>query len=142
VTIPARISIVTIGVADVARSAVFYQKLGWERCASSMDEIVWFRTADSYLGIFGWNDLAEDARIEDTSHGGFGGITLAINVETPEMVDPAIAEAVAAGGSVLKPGTTLPFGYGGYFADPDGHPWEVCYNADFPFGPDGHIVID
>ena len=141
-SVPARISIVTIGVADVARSAAFYEHLGWERCASSMDEIVWFRTADSYLGIFGWNDLAADALIEDASRGGFGGITLAINVETPEMVDQAIADAVAAGGSILKPGTDLPFGYGGYFADPDGHPWEVCYNAGFPFGPDGRIVID
>ena len=48
---------------------------------------------------------------------------------------------VAAGGSILKPGTVLPFGYGGYFADPDGHPWEVCYNTDFPFSDDGRIVI-
>ncbi|HEX5012613.1 MAG TPA: VOC family protein [Candidatus Limnocylindrales bacterium] len=141
-TVPARISIVTIGVADVTRSVAFYERLGWERCASSMDEIAWFRTADSYLGIFGWNDLAEDANLKDASRGGFGGITLAINVETKEMVDEAIAEALAAGGSVLKPGTELPFGYGGYFADPDGHPWEVCYNAGFPFGPDGRIRID
>ena len=141
-TVPARISIVTIGVADVARSAAFYEALGWERCSSSMDEIAWFRTADSYLGIFGWTDLAEDAGLEDASRGGFGGITLAINVETPELVDSSLAEAVAAGGSILKPGTDLPFGYGGYFADPDGHPWEVRYNRGFPFGPDGRIVID
>jgi predicted lactoylglutathione lyase len=141
-TVPARISLVTIGVADVARSASFYEQLGWERCASSMDEIVWFRTADSYLGIFGWTDLAEDARIADASRGGFGGITLAINVETQALVDWCLAEAVAAGGSILKPGTDLPFGYGGYFADPDGHPWEVCYKTGFLFGPDGRIVID
>lgn len=141
-SVPARISIVTIGVADVARSAAFYEAIGWERCSSSMDEIVWFRTADSYLGIFGWHDLAEDARIDDESRGGFGGITLAINVESAEMVDEALDEAVAAGATILKPGTDLPFGYGGYFADPDGHPWEVCYNAGFPFGPDGRIVID
>ena len=64
-TIPARISIVTIGVADVARSARFYEALGWERCSSSMDEIVWLRTADSYLGIFGWHDLAEDAKVAE-----------------------------------------------------------------------------
>ena len=108
-TVPARISIVTLGVADVARSAAFYEALGWERCASSMDEIVWFRTADSYLGIFGWTDLAE---------------------------------AAAAGATILKPGTELPFGYGGYYADPDGHPWEVCYNPGFPFRPDGRIIID
>ena len=58
------------------------------------------------------------------------------------MVDEALDQAVAAGGMILKPGTQLPFGYGGYFADPDGHPWEVCHNLDFPFRPDGRITID
>ena len=140
--LPARVSIITIGVADVARSVAFYQRLGWERCSSSMDEIAWFRTADSYLGIFGWTDLAEDTRLEDASRGGFSGITFAINVETPEMVDEGLDLAIAAGATLLKPGTDLPFGYGGYFADPDGHAWEVCWNRDFPFGPDGRIVID
>ena len=140
-SVPARISIVTLGVADVGRSAAFYEKLGWERCASSMDEIVWFRTADSYLGLFGWTDLAEDANLVSPTRGSFGGITLAINVETRDAVDAALDEAVAAGGTILKPGTVLPFGYGGYFGDLDGHPWEVCYNADFPFRDDGRIVI-
>jgi predicted lactoylglutathione lyase len=141
-TIPARLNIVTIGVADVARSVRFYQALGWERCSSSMDEIAWFRTADSYLGIFGWHDLAEDADFFEPTRGSFGGITLAINIESEEAVDAALDEAVAAGGTILKPGTELPFGYGGYFADPDGHPWEVCYNPSFPIGPDGRITID
>ena len=141
-TVPARISIVTLGVVGVARSVRFYETLGWQRCASSMKEIAWFRTADSYLGLFGWQDLADDANLLDATRGSFGGITLAINVETADAVDAALEEAVAAGGTILKPGTELPFGYGGYFADPDGHPWEVCWNADFPFGPDGRIVID
>jgi predicted lactoylglutathione lyase len=78
----------------------------------------------------------------DATRGSFGGITLAINVETADAVDAALDEAVAAGGTILKPGTELPFGYGGYFADPDGHPWEVCYNPSFPIGPDGRITID
>ena len=140
--IPARISIVTLGVQDVARSARFYEALGWERCRSSMDEIAWFRTADSYLGIFGWRDLAEDAQLYEPSRGSFGGITLAINVENAEMVDAALDQAIAAGATLLKPGTDLPFGYGGYFADPDGHAWEVCWNRDFPIGLDGRITID
>jgi len=140
-SVPARISIVTLGVADVARSVRFYQALGWERCASSMDGIAWFRTADSYLGLSGWKDLADDANLVDATRGSFGGITLAINVETRDMVDSALDEAVAAGGRILKPGTDLPFGYGGYFADPDGHPWEVCHNPGFPFRPDGRIEI-
>lgn len=141
-SIPARISIVTIGVADVARSVAFYEALGWQRCSSSMDEISWFRTADSYLGIFGWRDLADDANLVEPTRGTFGGITLAINIESPEAVDAALDEAVAAGGTLLKAGTELPFGYGGYFADPDGHAWEICYNPSFPIGPDGRITID
>jgi predicted lactoylglutathione lyase len=140
--VPARISIVTLGVTDVARSVAFYEALGWERRASSMAEIAWFRTADSYLGIFGWMELAQDANLLGATRGSFGGITLAINVESADAVDAALDEAVAAGGTILKPGTQLPFGYGGYFADPDGHPWEVCHNRDFPFGPDGRIQID
>lgn len=140
-TIPARLSIVTLGVADVARAEAFYRHLGWERCASSMTEIAWFRTADTYLGLFGLADLAEDARVEDATRRGFGGITLAINVESREMVDASLNAAVAAGGTIMKPGTDLPFGYGGYFADPDGYPWEVCYNPGFPIGEDGRITI-
>ena len=140
-SIPARLSIVTIGVADVARSIQFYETLGWQRCASSTDEIAWFRTADSDLGIFGWQDLADDANLVESTRDSFGGITLAINIEGPAAVDAALDEAVAAGGTILKPGTELPFGYGGYFADPDGHSWEVCYNPSFPIGPSGRIAI-
>jgi len=73
--------------------------------------------------------------------GSFGGITLAINVERPEDVDAAIAAAVEAGGSVLKPGTDAVFGRSGYFADPDGYPWEVAYNPEFPIGDDGRLTI-
>ena len=141
-TIPARISIVTLGVEDVARSVAFYEALGWKRASSSMDEIAWFRTADSWLGLFGRNDLAADANLAaspERDH--FRDVTLAINVESAAAVDEALAEAVAAGGSLLKPGTDLPFGYGGYFADPDGHAWEICYNPSFPITPDGRIEI-
>jgi uncharacterized protein len=140
-TVPARISIVTIGVADVARSVAFYEALGWERADASMAEIAWFRTADSWLGIFGADDLAADANLTGASRGSFGGVTLAINVETVEAVDEALGAAARAGGSLLKPGTELPFGYGGFFADPDGHAWEVCYNPSFPIGADGRIEI-
>ena len=140
-SVPARISIVTLGVTDVARSVTFYERLGWQRASASMDEIAWFRTADTWLGIFGWDDLAEDANLRDARRGGFSGVTLAINVESADMVDAALEAAVTAGGSLLKPGTELPFGYGGYFADPDGHAWEVAHNPSFPIGPDGRIEI-
>jgi hypothetical protein len=107
---------VTLGVRDLPRSVAVYEAIGWD-------------------------DLAADANLLPPSRGSFGGITLAINVEAPAVVDDALEAAVAAGGSVLKPGTDLVFGYGGRFADPDGHPWEVCYNPSFLIGLDGRIEI-
>ena len=130
--IPARLSIVTLAVADVARSGTFYQSLGWERCASSMDAIAWFRLTGSFLGIFGADALAEDAGLAGATRGRFGGITLAINVETEAAVGAALDAAVAAGATLLKPATRADWGgLSGYFADPDGHRWEVAYNPDF-----------
>src|SRR5258708_8919333 len=134
-TVPARISIVTLGVVDVARSVRFYETLGWQRCASSMKEIAWFRTADSYLGLFGWQDLADDANLTDATRGSFGGITLAINVETADEVDAALDEAVVAGGTVLQPGTEPPFGYGGLLRGPRGPPLARARDAGLPFRP-------
>ena len=141
--VPARISIVTLGVADVARSVRFYEALGWQRASASMDEIAWFRTADTWLGIFGLDDLAADANLQGATRGGFGGITLAINVETEQAVTDALDAAVAAGGTLLKAAERMDWGgFSGYFADPDGHPWEVAFNPFFPIGPDGSITID
>jgi predicted enzyme related to lactoylglutathione lyase len=120
----------------------FYQALGWQKASSSIPGVIqWFRTADTNLGLFPYEELAADAEITAPERGTFGGITLAINVETPEGVDAALAAAVEAGGSVLKPGTDAPFGRSGYFADPDGYPWEVAYNRDFPIGNDGRLTI-
>ena len=141
-TIPARLGIVTLGVADLPRSVAFYAKLGWERCASSSDEIAWFRTADTHVGLFPWHELAEDARLPAEPRARFGGITLAINVDAPESVAVALETAVAAGGTLLKPATVMDWGgTSGYFADPDGHPWEVAHNPHFPIGPDGRLHI-
>jgi len=141
-TIPARLGLVTLGVADLDRSVAFYQALGWQNASSSIEGVIqWFRTADTNLGLFPYQDLADDAQITSPERGSFGGITLAINVERPEDVDAAIAAAVEAGGSVLKPGTDAVFGRSGYFADPDGYPWEVAYNPEFPIGDDGRLTI-
>jgi catechol 2,3-dioxygenase-like lactoylglutathione lyase family enzyme len=142
-TIPARLSIVTLGVADLARSIAFYEALGWERKSSSMDgSISWFGTADTSIGLFPWDELAEDARLPAEPRAGFGGITLAINVETPEEVAPALEAAVAAGATLLKPSTVADWGgTSGYFADPDGHPWEIAYNPGFPIDADGRVRI-
>ena len=141
-TVPARLGIVTLGVADLARSIAFYEALGWERCTSSSEEITWFRTADTHIGLFPWDELAEDAHLPPERREGFGGITLAINVDAADEVAPALAAAVAAGGTLLKPATLLDWGgTSGYVADPDGHPWEIAHNPSFPIGEDGRLHI-
>jgi catechol 2,3-dioxygenase-like lactoylglutathione lyase family enzyme len=141
-TIPARLGIVTLGVADLPRSMAFYSALGWERCASSSEAIAWFRTADTNIGLFPWHELAEDARLPGEPRARFGGITLAINVDAAEDVQPALDAAVAAGGTLLKPATVTDWGgTSGYFADPDGHPWEIAHNPFFPIGQDGRVHI-
>jgi catechol 2,3-dioxygenase-like lactoylglutathione lyase family enzyme len=142
VSVPARISIVTLGVDDVARSKAFYEALGWVVAGTVGDEICWFRTADSYLGLFDRESLARDAGLRSEPTAEFGGITLAINVESEAAVDAAFEAAQAAGARILKPAEGTDWGgYSGYFADPDGHPWEVAHNPSFPIDEDGRITI-
>jgi catechol 2,3-dioxygenase-like lactoylglutathione lyase family enzyme len=141
-TIPARLGIVTLGVADLSRSVAFYEALGWERCASSSDAIAWFRTADTHIGLFPWHELAEDARLPAEPRAPFGGITLAINVDAADEVAPYLDAVVAAGGRLLKPATVMDWGgTSGYAADPDGHPWEIAHNPDFPIDAEGRVHI-
>jgi catechol 2,3-dioxygenase-like lactoylglutathione lyase family enzyme len=141
-SVPARLSIVTLGVDDVARSRTFYEALGWDVAGAVGEEICWFRTSDSYVGLFGREDLARDAGLRSEPTAEFGGITLAINVENEEAVTAALEAAMTAGGRILKPGTRMDWGgFSGYFADPDGHPWEVAYNPTFPIDEDGRITI-
>jgi len=142
-SVPAKINIVTLGVADIERAAAFYSALGWERCASGGDEITWFRTNGAYLGLFGYASLAADADLPPEPRAPFGGITLAINVGAEHAVTDALDAAVAAGGTLLKAAERMDWGgFSGYFADPDGHPWEVAFNPFFPIGADGSITID
>jgi catechol 2,3-dioxygenase-like lactoylglutathione lyase family enzyme len=142
VSVPARISIVTLGVDNLARSKAFYEALGWEVAGTAGDEICWFRTADSYLGLFDRESLARDAGLRSEPTAEFGGITLAINVESEAAVDAAFEAAQAAGARILKPAEGTDWGgYSGYFADPDGHPWEVAHNPSFPIDEDGRITI-
>ncbi len=141
-SVPARIGIVTLGVDSLARSKAFYEALGWEVAGAVGDEICWFKTADSYLGLFDRESLARDAGLRSEPTAEFGGITLAINVENEAAVDAAFEAAQGAGARILKPAERTDWGgYSGYFADPDGHPWEVAYNPSFPIGDDGRITI-
>ena len=141
-TVPARINIVTLGVANLPRSVAFYEALGWQRCASSQEAIAWFRTGGSYLGLFPRDHLAADAAVAPGDPGQFSGVTLAINVPTEAEVDGALDAAIAAGARLQKPATRADWGgLSGYFADPDGHAWEVAYNPFFPIDAEGRITI-
>ena len=140
--VPAGMSIVTFGVSDLERSRRFYEALGWERTSSGDATIWWFRTADSYLRLFGYESLADDANLPITSPPPFGGVTLAICVDSEEAVIAAIEQAQKAGARVLKPPQKAEWGgFSGYFADPDHYPWEVAFNPHFPIRTDGRVFI-
>lgn len=134
--VPARISIVTLGVADLPRATAFYRALGWEPTPYSTDEITFIDTAGSMLALFPTDELAADARLGPPAPNGFRGVTLAINVGSDDDVQRVLAEAEAAGATIVKPAEQSPFfaGLDGYFTDPDGHVWEVAHNPDLPLG--------
>ena len=131
--VPAHLSVVTLGVADVAASTMFYEALGWQRLGASQDSISFFQLGHVVLGLYGREPLAEDAQVAHVGSG-FRGVTLAINVGSPAAVDAMAEVWVAAGARVVKPPQAAEWGgYSGYVADPDGHLWELAHN---PFSPD------
>lgn len=138
-TVPAMISLVTLGVRDVPASTRFYESLGFGLSPSSVEgEVSFFRTSGGLLGLYGEADLAADARAEPRTTQGFRGVTVSINVDSPASVDSALAAAAAAGATIPQPGHAAEWGgYTGYFADPDGHLWEVAHNPFWTLGPDG-----
>jgi catechol 2,3-dioxygenase-like lactoylglutathione lyase family enzyme len=143
--VPARLSIVTLGVADLERSARFYRDLGWEQRGDLAEGITWFRTSGTWVGLFGHEALAEDVGLEATPQHdlpAYRGITLAINLGSPNAVDLAFARVHEVGGRIVKPAEPTPWGgYSGYFADPDGHLWEIAHNPFFPIDEHGRIEI-
>ena len=121
-----RISLITLGVADVARSRVFYEALGWRASRASQPDVAFFQANGWALALFSREALAQDAYVENSAPG-FSGIALAHNGRTKAEVDEVHAAAVAAGAKPVKmPHETVWGGYSGYFADPDGHLWEVA----------------
>jgi predicted lactoylglutathione lyase len=137
---PAAVSLITLGVRDVAVATAFYESLGFRPSSASVPgEVTFFHNAGSILAVWSAAELATDAAVPaGTPVAGFRGVSLAINVESPEAVDAALAAAVAAGASVARPAVGTDWGgYNGYFADPDGHLWEVAHNPGWPLGPDG-----
>jgi catechol 2,3-dioxygenase-like lactoylglutathione lyase family enzyme len=134
-----RISLVTLGVADLDRSRAFYEALGWEGRDTGGD-VVFFQAGGAILGLWDRRLLAEDSGQRDS--GGWGGITLAHNVGSPEEVDALLAEARAAGATIARPATPTEWGgYSGVFTDPDGHAWEVAHNPYWTLAEDGSIRL-
>ena len=136
-----RISIVTLGVADLSRSRGFYERLGWKPSMAETEGIVFFQTGGMALALYPREELAKDASIASDGNG-FTGITVAYNARTRAEVDSVLEEAKAAGARILKPAQEAFWGgYSGYFADPDGFLWEVAWNPFFPIAEDGSIQI-
>jgi hypothetical protein len=135
-----RVSLVTLGVRDLARARRFYEALGWTTRAGADDDVVFFQAGGLVLGLWGREELAADSGVEDA--GGWGGVTLAHNVRSPSDVDAVIEEARAAGATITRePGETFWGGYSGAFADPDGHAWEVAHNPGWTLADDGAVVL-
>jgi catechol 2,3-dioxygenase-like lactoylglutathione lyase family enzyme len=134
-----RVTLITLGVADVEAAKAFYERLGW-RVGLYLEETAFFQAGGSIVTLWSREKLAEDSGVTD--RGGWGGITLAHNVRYPEEVDQVIEEARAAGATISRePATTFYGGYAGVFLDPDGHPWEVAHNPGFPLAEDGSISL-
>ena len=136
------ISLVTLGVRDIERSRRFYQDgLGWPLSSASTEDVAFFHTGGVVLALYKRVLLAADANLSPEGSG-FVGMALAHNVATRELVDAALKTAIAAGATLLKPATDGKWGgYSGYFADPDGFPWEIAWNPGFPLREDGTIAL-
>jgi uncharacterized protein len=136
-----RISLITLGVEDVERATEFYERLGWKRSSVSQGEVTFIQLKGTVLALFSRAALAADAKVENTPKG-FSGVTLAHNVASETGVDAVYKYAVACGATAVKlPEKVFWGGYSGYFADPDGHLWEVAYNPFFPQDASGHLVL-
>jgi catechol 2,3-dioxygenase-like lactoylglutathione lyase family enzyme len=136
-----RISVVTLGVEDLARSRRFYEQgLGWKR-GNASEEVVFYQAGGMVLALFPRRHLAEDAAVSPEG-AGFGGITIAYCARDRAEVEAVLAAAAKAGARILKPARDVFWGgYAGYFADPDGHPWEVAWNPHWTLAEDGGICL-
>jgi catechol 2,3-dioxygenase-like lactoylglutathione lyase family enzyme len=136
-----RVGVITLGVPDLANARAFYEALGWKSGAKPGDDVVFFQAGGMVLALWDRALLAEDSAVSDG--GGWGGVTLAHNVGSPEEVDAVIEEARAAGATIgCEPATTFWGGYSGVFVDPAGHPWEVAHNPHWGVTADGDVVLN
>jgi predicted lactoylglutathione lyase len=138
------LTVVTLGVRDVPASSRFYEALGFERkVRATGDEISFIAAGGVVIGLWSWDKLAADAVVPlEPRPPAFRGVTLAWNCATPAEVDAAFAKAISVGGRLLrKPETTDYGGYRGYFADPDGHVWEVVQAPGMELTDDGRLIL-
>ena len=139
-----RFTVVTLGVGDMHRSIAFYEALGFARKFRATGEAVaFFDTGGTVLGLFPWADLAHDAMLPDNPRPQtFRGVTLAWNCNSTEEVDTVLAFALSKGASLLKAAHKTDYGgYSGYFADPNGHPWEVVVAPNIEVGDDRRVHL-
>ncbi len=135
-----RVSLITLGVADIGKARAFYEGLGWSTGAEPGDDVVFFQAGGMVVALWDRAKLAADSGVADS--GGWGGVTLAHNVRSPAEVDEAIEQARGAGATIgREPGETFWGGYSGIFIDPDGYPWEVAHNPRWTIGDDGSVTL-
>lgn len=135
-----RVSLITLGVADLQRARVFYEWMGWR--GQQVQETVFFQAGGMVLALWGRSDLDRDIGASDLQRAGYGGVALAQNVRSAAEVDEILASAATAGAVVTRsPASTFYGGYAGYFTDPDGHVWEIAYNPGFTLAPDGTVTV-
>ncbi len=136
-----RVTLVTLGVADLARARAFYEAWGWQVHRRSLDSLVLFQMNGLALALFPLHELAAD-QTRPAAALGTGAMTLAQNMETEAEVDRVFARAIKAGAAVLKPPQKVFWGgYSSYFADPDGHVWEIAHNPFWPLSADGSLTL-
>ena len=135
-----RVSVITLGVGDLARARAFYEGIGWKTNAEPDDDVVFFQAGGLVVALWDRARLAEDSGVEDAL--GWGGVTLAYNTRSPAEVDEAIEDARTAGAEIARePGETFWGGYSGAFVDPEGHPWEVAHNPRWSVEADGSVRL-
>ncbi len=135
-----RVSLVTLGVADLERSRAFYEALGWRSSSKPEDGVVFFQSGSMVFALWTREELRKDSEVED--NGGWGGVTVAYNLGSPADVDAFLERARAAGATIARGGAeTFWGGYNGIFIDPDGHPWEIAHNPFWTVTDEGDVVL-
>jgi predicted lactoylglutathione lyase len=135
-----RVTLITLGVGDLERARRFYEAIGWHTNAAPGDDVVFFQAGDMVVALWDRERLAEDSCVDDAP--GWGGVTLALNLASPEEVDRVTEEARAAGASIGRaPTETFWGGYSTVFIDPEGHPWEVAHNPRWTVTEDGGVRL-